>query len=43
MEGDRQRCLKAGCDDYMTKPIDKAKLIEACENWSRKTPQSSAA
>ncbi len=27
MEGDRQACLKFGCTEYMTKPIDRKKLI----------------
>jgi CheY-like chemotaxis protein len=28
MVGDRQRALEAGCDDFDTKPIDFAKLLE---------------
>ncbi|HRZ82754.1 MAG TPA: response regulator, partial [Candidatus Hydrogenedentes bacterium] len=33
MKGDRDRCLEAGMDDYVTKPIDPARLLEALEKW----------
>ena len=37
MEGDEQRCLDAGMDDYVSKPIDRNKLFNAIENINTKT------
>jgi CheY-like chemotaxis protein len=33
LEGDRQRCLDVGMDDYLSKPIDDDTIREAIEKW----------
>jgi PAS domain S-box-containing protein len=33
ISGDRQRCLEAGMDDYLSKPIRKEDLYEKVERW----------
>ena len=35
MQGDREMCLEAGMDDYISKPIQTEKLITALENVGR--------
>jgi len=33
MQGDRQRCLDAGMDDYVSKPVKPAAVRAALERW----------
>jgi len=36
LPGDRQRAMDAGCDEYITKPMDLDELLEAIQYWVKK-------
>ncbi|CBA14839.1 hybrid sensor histidine kinase/response regulator [Xanthomonas albilineans] len=42
MAGDRQRCLDAGMDDYLSKPIDQTRLKACLQRWLPTRPSMSA-
>jgi CheY-like chemotaxis protein len=37
MTGDRERCLDAGMDDYIAKPINANELFSRLEKWTAAT------
>lgn len=45
MVGDRERCLEAGCDSYLSKPLPVAELVELVQTYEQKqkAPQPVAA
>ena len=47
MEGDRERCIAAGMDDYLAKPFKKDQVWNLLTNWLKRasapSPESSAA
>ncbi len=35
MKGDKERCLQAGMDDYISKPIEPQVMIDTIEKWAK--------
>ena len=41
VEGERERCLAAGMDDFLTKPVDPQALVNVLNRWLKKEPPMS--
>jgi CheY-like chemotaxis protein len=41
MQGDREKCLAAGCDDFIAKPANRRELVEKIVRYLRKRKQDS--
>jgi signal transduction histidine kinase/CheY-like chemotaxis protein len=42
IEGDRERCLAAGMDDYLPKPFTAAAFLAIVERWLQRAPQDAS-
>jgi len=43
MEGDRAKCLAAGCDDFLSKPMSRLALLETVHRHALRAAQGEAA
>jgi len=42
LESDRERCMEAGMDDYVTKPVKLQRLVEVMDEWVAESEASQA-
>jgi signal transduction histidine kinase/CheY-like chemotaxis protein/HPt (histidine-containing phosphotransfer) domain-containing protein len=43
LASDREKCLRVGCDDYLSKPVDQARLCEMIQSYLAAAPDPAAA
>jgi CheY-like chemotaxis protein len=40
MKGDREKCLSAGCDDYLSKPVNRDELLQVIHRYLPKASEA---
>jgi PAS domain S-box-containing protein len=40
MTGDKERCLEAGMDDYLSKPLNRSQVVSVIDEWLKKKPDA---
>jgi PAS domain S-box-containing protein len=42
MQGDREKCINAGMNDFISKPVESSKILQALQKWLPKQVQDNA-
>jgi CheY-like chemotaxis protein len=42
MQGDREKCMASGCDDFIAKPVERDSFLATCTKWMKQSEPDAA-